>query len=49
MDSVLRKASNYGLKAWVSGCETKGFRTRKHGFQDVKQRVSQMKGINFEK
>ena len=44
----MRKASNYGLKAWVLGYETKGFRVRKHGFQDVKPRVLQMRSINFE-
>ncbi len=30
--SVFWNPSNYSLKAWVSDCETKGFRTWKHGF-----------------
>ena len=49
MESVFRKASNYDLKAWVLGCETKGFRRQKHGFQEVKPMLSQMRSINFEK
>ena len=35
-------------KPWVSGCESMGFRVWKHGFQDVKPRVLQMRSINFE-
>ena len=32
MESGLRYPSIYGLKALVSGCKTKGFRTRNQGF-----------------
>ena len=42
-------AGNHSLKALVSGCKTKGFRVRNQGFQDVKPRVLQTRGINFEK
>ena len=49
VESGLRYPSIYGLKALVSGCKTKGFRMRNQGFQDVKPRVSQLRGINFEK
>ena len=45
---VFWKAPNHNLKAWVSGCKTKGFRVWKHGFQDVKAWVLQMRSINFE-
>ena len=47
--SVSRYAGNHSLKAWVSRCKTKGFRVRNQGFQDVKPRVLQTRGINFEK
>ncbi len=49
VESGLRYPSIYGLKALVSGCKTKGFRMRNQGFQDLKPRVSLLKGINFEK
>ena len=47
--SVFWYAGNHSLKALVSGCKTKGFRVQNQGFQDVKPRVLQTKGINFEK
>ena len=47
--SVFWYAAFYSLKALVSGCKTKGFRVRNQGFQNVKPRVLQMRGINFEK
>ena len=47
--SVFWYAAFYSLKALVSRCKTKGFRVRNQGFQDVKPRVLQTRGINFEK
>ena len=47
--SVFWYAAFYSLKAWVLRCKTKGFRVRNQGFQDVKPRVLQTRGINFEK
>ena len=47
--SVFWYAGNHSLKALVSGCKTKGFRVQNQGFQDVKPRVLQTRGINFEK
>ena len=49
VESGLGYPSIYGLKALVSCCKTKGFRMRNQGFQDLKPRVSLLKGINFEK
>lgn len=49
MESVLRYPSFYSLKAWVSGCKTKGFRVQNQGFHDLKPMLLQMRGINFEK
>ncbi len=46
MESRLRKACYYNVKALVLRCETKGFTARNQGFHDLKPRVSQMKGIN---
>ena len=47
--SVFWYAGNHSLKALVSACKTKGFRVQNQGFQDVKPRVLQTKGISFEK
>ena len=43
--TMRRRAWNYGLKAWVLGCETKGFRGWYQWFQDVKPLISQTRGV----
>ena len=48
MGSIFWKASNYSLKALVSGCESMGFRAWTQGFHSLKPMLLQMRSINFE-
>ena len=46
--SVFWNPSNYSLKALVSDCETQHITAWNHGFQSLKCRESEMRGITFE-